>query len=51
MIKSIVRAAAKVTGEAQYPGDRAASGSLVAKVVFTDQPHARLVGLDKSTHR
>ncbi len=36
----------KVTGAATYPGDRIPDGALVAKVVFTDQPHARLVRLD-----
>ena len=43
-----IDAHAKVTGAAQYPGDRAPSGSLVARVVFTDQPHARLTRLDVS---
>jgi CO/xanthine dehydrogenase Mo-binding subunit len=37
---------AKVTGAAQYPADRFPADALVAKVVFTDQPHARLVALD-----
>lgn len=41
-------AAAKVTGAAQYPGDRAPHDALIAKVVFTDQPHARLLKLDVS---
>ena len=43
-----IDAFAKVTGEAQYPADRAPHGALVARVVFTDQPHARLVRLDVS---
>ncbi len=43
-----VDARAKVTGAAAYPADRAPAGALVARVVFTDQPHARLVRLDVS---
>ena len=43
-----VDAHAKVTGEAQYPADRIPADALVAKVVFTDQPHARLTRLDVS---
>jgi CO/xanthine dehydrogenase Mo-binding subunit len=38
----------KVTGEARYPADQLPSDVLHAKVVFTDQPHARLVRLDTS---
>lgn len=41
-------APAKVTGEAAYPGDLIPADALVAKVVFTNQPHARLVGLSTS---
>lgn len=41
-----VDAHAKVIGAAQYPGDRAPADALVARVVFTDQPHARLIRLD-----
>ena len=41
----------KVTGEAQYPADRAPADALVAKVVFTNQPHARLTRLDVSAAR
>ncbi len=41
-----VDATAKVTGEAAYPADRIPDDALWAKVVFTDQPHARLVSLD-----
>ncbi|MCP3934151.1 MAG: xanthine dehydrogenase family protein [Actinomycetia bacterium] len=41
-------AAAKVTGQARYPADRTPPDAVVAKVVFTDQPHARLVSLDTS---
>jgi CO/xanthine dehydrogenase Mo-binding subunit len=36
----------KVTGEARYPADRIPAHALHAKVVFTDQPHARLLRLD-----
>lgn len=36
----------KVTGAATYPGDRFPAGALVAKVVFSNQPHARLVAID-----
>jgi len=41
-------AAGKVTGEATYPADRLPATALHAVVVFTDQPHARLVSLDVS---
>ncbi|RMH73873.1 MAG: aldehyde oxidase, partial [Actinomyces sp.] len=36
----------KVTGAARYPADAVPADALVARVVFTDQPHARLVRLD-----
>jgi len=36
----------KVTGAATYPNDRVPVDALHAVVVFTDQPHARLVSLD-----
>lgn len=36
----------KVTGSAEFPADRIPSDALAAKVVFTDQPHARLLALD-----
>jgi CO/xanthine dehydrogenase Mo-binding subunit len=36
----------KVTGAATYPADRFPDHALVGKVVFTDQPHARLTRLD-----
>ncbi len=36
----------KVTGDAMYAGDLATDDQLVAKVVFTNQPHARLLRLD-----
>ena len=41
----------KVSGEAQYPADRIPADALWAKVVFTDQPHARLLSLDVSAAR
>lgn len=45
-------APAKVTGAAAYPADRVvAQASLVAKLVFTNQPHARLVAVDFSAAR
>lgn len=39
-------AVGKVTGDAQYPGDRWPPEVLHAFVVFTDQPHARITRLD-----
>lgn len=39
-------AEAKTTGQATYPGDRRPADALVAKVVFTGQPHARLLSFD-----
>ena len=36
----------KVTGSATYPADRVPKNALHAVVVFTNQPHARLVNLD-----
>ncbi len=41
-----IDAAAKLTGEAQYPSDRIGVDALWAMAVFTDQPHARLVSLN-----
>ena len=35
----------KVTGATAYPGDRSGHDALVAKLVFTNQPHARLLSL------
>ena len=46
-----IDAAAKLTGAAEYPGDRIGADALWAMAVFTDQPHARLVGLDFSAAR
>ena len=39
---------AKVTGAARYPADLQPEGVLHARVLFTDQPHARLLALDTS---
>jgi len=41
-----VDAPAKVTGAATFPADLAPADALHATIVFTDQPHARLVALD-----
>ena len=41
-----VDAADKVTGAALYPGDLRRQDLLHARVVFTDQPHARILRLD-----
>ena len=41
----------KVAGRAAYPSDRIPADALVAKVVFTNQPHARLRSLDLSAAR
>jgi CO/xanthine dehydrogenase Mo-binding subunit len=41
----------KVTGETPYPADIRLEDALVAKVVFTDQPHARLLRLDVDAAR
>lgn len=41
-----IDARGKVTGEAQYPADIRRDDALHAFVVFTDQPHARLLSLD-----
>jgi CO/xanthine dehydrogenase Mo-binding subunit len=46
-----VDAPAKVTGEAEYPADRFPSGALAARLVFSNQPHARLVSLDLDAAR
>ncbi|HKX76713.1 MAG TPA: molybdopterin cofactor-binding domain-containing protein, partial [Acidimicrobiia bacterium] len=41
----------KTTGAARYPADLLYPGALWAQVVFTDQPHARLLHLDVSLAR
>jgi CO/xanthine dehydrogenase Mo-binding subunit len=43
-----IDAEAKVTGAARYPADRIPAGALVTRVVFTNQPHARLLAIDTS---
>ncbi len=44
-------APAKVSGAAAFPADRIGADAVWAKVVFTDQPHARLLALDVSAAR
>ncbi|MGF1596982.1 MAG: xanthine dehydrogenase family protein molybdopterin-binding subunit [Acidimicrobiales bacterium] len=46
-----IDAEAKVTGAARYPADVIPADALVARVVFTDQPHARLLALDVDSSR
>ncbi len=41
-----IDAAAKLTGDAEYPSDRIGPDALWAMAVFTDQPHARLLSVD-----
>ena len=41
-------APAKASGEALYPDDLHAPESLFAKVVFSNQPHARMLSMDIS---
>jgi len=36
----------KVTGEALYPGDLPTDNAIHAKVVFSNQPHARMISMD-----
>lgn len=36
----------KVTGSARYPADQIPANALAAYVVFSDQPHARMVSMD-----
>lgn len=48
---SRIDARGKTTGETLYPADLRPTNTLHAKVVFTDQPHARLIGLDVSVAR
>jgi len=43
-----VDAKGKVTGLAEYPGDRSPENFLVGKVLFSNQPHARMVAMDTS---
>lgn len=46
-----VDAVAKVTGAALYPADLYPDGVLHARVVFSGQPHARMVSFDASAAR
>jgi len=41
----------KVTGAAKYPGDITLPDMLVAKVVFSNEPHARMVSFDTQAAR
>ena len=41
-----VDAPAKVTGQALYPGDITDSAMLYSKVLFSGQPHARMISMD-----
>ena len=41
----------KVTGAAEYPADRFPPGALYAKLVFSNQPHARMLAIDLSAAR
>ncbi|MBP7592929.1 MAG: xanthine dehydrogenase family protein, partial [Chloroflexi bacterium] len=41
-----VDAAGKVTGQANYPGDLTPDNLLFGKVLFSHQPHARMVAMD-----
>ena len=43
-----VDARAKVTGEADYPGDLTPPNLLFGRVLFSGQPHARMLSLDTS---
>jgi CO/xanthine dehydrogenase Mo-binding subunit len=50
---SVIRedAWAKVTGAARYPGDIPVTDALEAKVVFSNQPHARMVSMNTERAR
>ncbi len=41
-------ATGKVTGETRFPGDRPPADALWASVVFSNQPHARMLSFDSS---
>ncbi len=43
---SRIDALGKVTGEADFPADLPAEGALHGKVVFSGQPHARMISMD-----
>ena len=38
----------KVTGAAEYSGDRVPENALFAKIVFSNEPHARMIAMDTS---
>ena len=38
----------KVTGAAQYSADRVPANALFAKIVFSNEPHARMIAMDTS---
>ena len=44
-------ATGKVTGSARYSGDKAPINALHAKIVFSDQPHARMLSFDADRAR
>jgi CO/xanthine dehydrogenase Mo-binding subunit len=44
-------ASGKVTGATDYPGDLCPPNALYAQIVFTDQPHARLLSLETDDAR
>lgn len=48
--KSVQRidAAGKVTGKTEYPGDLTPENLLYGKVLFSQQPHARMISMDLS---
>ena len=43
-----VDAKGKVSGLAEYPGDRSPENLLYGKVLFSEQPHARMLSMDVS---
>jgi CO/xanthine dehydrogenase Mo-binding subunit len=43
-----IDAPGKVTGETLFPGDLVRKGMLYGKVMFSDQPHARMISIDTS---
>ena len=38
----------KVTGAAEYSGDLVAKNALFAHIVFSNEPHARMLSMDTS---
>ncbi len=47
-IQQRIDARGKVTGETQYPGDITPDNLLHGKVLFSGQPHARMLAIDLS---